>query len=127
MFSSVSNTTVTTCAELASRGPVVGSYPCSRRACSTRRRGASATSGRLLSTFDAVAVETPAARATTLSVARFAVRDRPAAVTARPYHAETFSWNFDGALTTKFPASTVSPTETLSTHSRVADDSWRRR
>ena len=39
-------------------------------AASTRRRVASATSGRWLRTFEAVAVETPAARATMLSVAR---------------------------------------------------------
>src|SRR3954454_22370955 len=74
MLSRVSNTTVTTGTDTASRGPVVGSYPCARSAASTRSRVSGATSGRWLSTLDAVEVETPAARATTCSVARFLTR-----------------------------------------------------
>src|SRR3954465_10741400 len=74
MFSSVSNTAVTTGTTVVSRGPVVGAYPCSRSAASTRSRVSGATSGRWLSTLEAVAVETPAVRATTFSVARFLAR-----------------------------------------------------
>src|SRR3954454_3147220 len=127
MLSRVSNTTVTTGTDTASRGPVVGSYPCARSAASTRSRVSGATSRRWLSTLGAVEVETPAARATTCSVARFLTRAGGALMAPDGTSSENFYTGFDSRLDTRRATLYGLPTETLSTPSKVADDSWRRR
>src|SRR4051795_1826173 len=102
MLSRVSNTTVTTGTATASRGPVVGSYPCARSAASTRSRVSGATSGRWLSTLDAVEVETPAARATTCSVARFLTRGGGEPLAPNGTSSENFYTGFDPSLDSRW-------------------------
>src|SRR4051812_19547014 len=128
MLSRVSNTTVTTGTATASRGPVVGSYPCSRSAASTRSRVSGATSGRWLSTLDAVAVETPAARATTFSVARFLARLGASLILTTVSSSEKCYMRFARrALTAGRPPLYGGYRNTFVHPLEGGEDSWRRR